>query len=111
MSVLQITKSMIVLNLSSEIVPRTGVIRLASPLLALSGHAPVLWKCPLLGVKRTWAIAPHMSAIGSTIHPNMEQAFGLDPVWCAGHQEPWYRDNKLVDERSQRVNSRKYLRT
>jgi len=41
----------------------------------------------------------------------MEQAFGLDPVWCAGHQEPWYRDNKLVDERSQRVNSRKYLRT
>jgi len=38
MSVLQITKPMIALNLSSEIVPRTGVIRSAGPLLALNGH-------------------------------------------------------------------------
>ena len=32
------------------------------PLLALSGHAELRCTCPLLGVKRTWRFALHMSA-------------------------------------------------
>ena len=32
------------------------------PLLAQSGHELVHCPCPLSGVKRTWLIAPHMSA-------------------------------------------------
>ena len=48
MSVLQITKSMIVLNLSSEIGPRTDVVRSAGPLLALSEQSDSTRACPLL---------------------------------------------------------------
>ena len=33
-----------------------------SPLLAQSGHPLVKCTCPLLGVKRTWPFALHMSA-------------------------------------------------
>ena len=36
----------------------------ACPLLAQSGHAELHCTCPLLGVKRTSLVAPHMSAFG-----------------------------------------------
>ena len=42
--------------------PFMALAGVSCPLLALSGHRLVRCTCPLLGVKRTWRFALHMSA-------------------------------------------------
>jgi hypothetical protein len=47
---------------ADEVIEQTFLLQCMSPLLAQSGHADTLNRCPLLGVKRTWLEPAAMSA-------------------------------------------------